>query len=236
MVRKRSLYVVIMAAGVVLVVLLNAFVFDGAFQGWVYDHVRNIMPTLPSHEELQAIRNNTAVEALERENAVLRKQLGVEARTSRIVGTAHIFSIQRNTLVSTLLIDRGSKDGIESGMIAVAGGNILIGKVSEVFNHSARIIIADDPRSVVSVRIFNSDLLAESRGTLEGALRINLIAHSETVASASMLVTSGLDGYPPSLAVGEITSIERADQDLFKNVSGKLIFNPIENPLIFILK
>ena len=100
----------------------------------------------------------------------MRRQLGITSRTPGLIGVAHVFNLQRNLLVSTLLIDQGKSEGVEVGMTVVAGGNILIGKITEVFEHSSRVMIADDPRAVISVRIIDTDLLVESRGNLQDTI------------------------------------------------------------------
>ena len=246
MVRKRSLHIVVVTFVVGAILALNRFAFDNALQSGFYRIAAKPIAALESRwtfEELARVKNErdrllgnfVEVEALRRENTALRRQLNVVQDSPRPHTTARLFSLQRNTLVSTVLIDKGRADGIATDMTVISAGNILVGKVSEVFEHSARVIILDDPRVVLSVLILDTDLLVESRGDLAGILRLNLISHTDTVETDMLLVTSGLDDYPPSLTVGKITSVETEQQNLFKVVRGKMLFDPATSPIVFVL-
>lgn len=244
--RKRSLYLKT-AIVVVLVLAVNAFLLHGMFQNAVYrvvakpvaffeDKLRSKTITSLESQRDDLLGKVVGAEALERENAALRKQLGVANRTTPAPIAARIFSLQRNSFVSTLMIDKGSTDGLAPGMIVVAPGNILMGKIGETFPHASRVILADDPRSIISVRILQTSILAESRGSLQGEAMLNLISHTEMIEAGSTVVTSGLDSFPSGLAISTVTSVDPGANSLFKNIHTALFFDPASSPMIFILK
>lgn len=174
-------------------------------------------------------------DVLARENTVLRKQLGVETRDGARLQPAKIIGQQRNVLTSTIVIDKGRAEGLQAQAAVIAGGNILVGTVDEIFEHSATVIVVDDPRSIVSVRIADSDLLAEARGASQNRIYLNLISKTDEVAVESRVVTSGLDAYPEGLILGRLTSVERGEHSLFKAVTGELYFDPTLSPLVFVI-
>lgn len=164
-------------------------------------------------------------EGLKRENEFLRKELKVAPRLESRLLIVEIFSIQRNALSSTALINKGKADGVRKSMAVITSGNILAGVVDQVFDNSALLLLLDDPRSVVSVRIQETNILAEARGKLDGNFRVDLITHKEEVKEGSIIVASGLDGLKESLLVGRISQVGTGSSGLFKEVTGKPLFD-----------
>ena len=104
------------------------------------------------------------LESLKRENDFLRNELKVAPRLDSKLLIVEIFSVQKNGLFSTALINKGKADGVEKSMAVITSGNILVGTISEVFDNSALVLLVDDPRSVISVRFQGSNVLAEAEG------------------------------------------------------------------------
>lgn len=244
--RQRSVYLKIIIVAAVLITL-NAVFLRNAFQSLVFRAISEPVVFFENRlrggriAELQRERDEllgavVSVEALERENDALRRQLGVEQRPRVELVSARAFSAQRTTLVSTIMIDKGGADGLASGMVVVAPGNILIGKIGEAFDHSSRVIMADDPRSSISVRILQTPILGELKGSLRGEAAVNLISHTEAVASGATVVTSGLDMFPAGLAIAAVTHVAQGANSLFQDVRAELLFDPAVSPVIFILK
>lgn len=246
MVRQRSLYLILTIVGVGLVVTANRFVFHGVLEDAAYRAAarplqfiegkladRRLTKVIRERDELLGVI--VRAEALERENAALRKQLGVLPRAARPPIIGRVYGFQRTPLLSTMLIDRGTGDGVSSGMVVVAPGNILVGTIDETFSHTSRVILVDDPRLVASVRLLGADLIAESKGVFQGAAAINLISHTDRVEVGTVVVTSGLDAFPEGLPVGKITRAERGAHSLFQDVEARLLFDPTQSPTIFII-
>jgi len=165
------------------------------------------------------------LEGLERENEFLRNELEVAAKLQSQLQLAEIFSIQRNAVSSTALINKGEKDGVKKSMAVITSGNILTGVVSEVFDNSALILLLDDPRSVVSVRFQNSDVLAETRGDLQNKFKIDQVTHQEEVGEGDTIITSGLDGLKKSLLVGRVSKVGTGNEGLFQDIEGRPMFD-----------
>lgn len=165
------------------------------------------------------------IENLRRENEFLRNELKVAPKLKSQLLFVEIFSIQRNGLSSIILINKGEKDGIKKSMAVISSGNILVGIVDRVFEDSALVLLLDDPRAAVSVRIQGSDVLAETRGDLQNNFKVDLVTQIEEVKEGSMIVTSGLDGLPESLLVGRISEVKLDGANLFKKIMGKALFD-----------
>ncbi len=177
------------------------------------------------------------LESLERENDFLRNELKVAPRLGSQLLIVEIFSVQRNGLYSTALINKGKADGIEKSMAVITSGNILVGAISEVFDNSALVLLVDDPRSIISIRFQGSNILAEARGDLQNGLKINEVTYQEEIKEGDMIVTSGLDGLKESLLVGRVSKVKPGSGGLFREVVAKPLFDlSLGSDLFVILK
>lgn len=137
----------------------------------------------------------------------------------------------------TLLIDKGTRDGVERAMPVVAREG-LVGHVVESADRTAKVLLITDRNSAVDV------LLQESRtkAVLEGVGRHDLcvlkyVPRSETVQKGEMVITSGLGGiYPKGLLVGNVAEVWKEGYGLFQRVevSPKVDFQRLEEVLVIL--
>lgn len=174
-----------------------------------------------------------------KENALLREQLRVSTRLKRDLVIAKIINIQRNPLGSSMIIDKGTNDGIKKSMAIISPGNILMGIVSEVFADTAKVVLIDDPHTSIAVGIAGSGTLATLKGALDKGLGygvLDLITSKDIVKQNDTIVTSGLDNMPEGLLVGKISETKLGGGNLFQQVAAVLQFEPIINPLVFAVR
>lgn len=165
------------------------------------------------------------IENLKRENELLRNELKIAPKLKSRLLMVDIFNIQKSALSSTALINKGEADGVKKSMAVTAGGNILIGVIDEVFENSARALLLDDPRLVISVRVQGTDVVAETRGELRNSFKIDLVTHKEEVEEGVILITSGLDGLKESLLVGRVSKVKSGSGGLFREITGEPLFD-----------
>lgn len=153
----------------------------------------------------------TAVLLLEEENESLRKQLGfLERQAVRAVG-ADVIGRDVEPIGNTLLINRGTKDGVARGQPVIVDDGILIGKIARAEEDVAIIQLLSDGQSKIAATVMNRD---RSIGIVEGgyglSVRMNLIPQHEAVAPGDVVITSGLEtGMPHGLVIGTIEAVER---------------------------
>lgn len=118
-----------------------------------------------------------------------------------------------------VIINRGSDDGIRSGMPVVTQQG-LVGQVDAVTARAARVQLINDPESSVNVIIQQTNTDAVLVGSITGELQLEMITQDVKVQSGELVVTSGLGGnYPPNLVIGQVSTIRRQDYDLFQSAS-----------------
>jgi len=77
------------------------------------------------------------------ENRDLKLRLGREANSPSIL--AAVLLAPPGVPYDTLFIDAGSSEGVVAGAPVFAGGSVIVGKVSHVYPHAARVVLLSAP-------------------------------------------------------------------------------------------
>jgi rod shape-determining protein MreC len=117
---------------------------------------------------------------------------------------------------STLLIDRGSADGVRR-RDPVITSNGLVGHVIETSGSWARVLLIQDPRSAVGVLVGRSRDAGVAEGQGRTALRVKYLSRDAEIHPGDEVVTAGLGAiYPRGLQVGTVVGVSRTEGDLFQ--------------------
>lgn len=122
----------------------------------------------------------------------------------------------------TLMLDKGTSQGILTGMPVVAGDG-LVGKVTDASRTRATVTLIDSPGLGVGVRTENSREQAVTQGRSgDRLLRLAFLANPRAPIEVGELVfTAGVSGaaYPPDIPVARVVKIDRdrgvLDPDVF---------------------
>lgn len=145
--------------------------------------------------------------AAAKENASLRQSLDFERSYGHHMVAGQVIGRGPDGFSRTLEIDRGTADGVQTGMVVVTGSGLL-GRVSETGPHSSIVQTLADPRSRVNVYLDKSGF----EGIVSGgpdALHLQMVRTvGVAAATGEWALTSGIGGaYPRGLVVGEIASV-----------------------------
>ncbi|MDU4961937.1 MAG: rod shape-determining protein MreC [Sporomusaceae bacterium] len=182
-----------------------------------------------------AYRDN---QTLKSENEQLRQQLlqfnEVMAENARLTAAldytkrmpqfdfvfASVIARDPGSWTSTVMIDRGSADGIAKDMPVVSARG-LIGNVTQVFPHSAKVLLLTDSSSAAGALVQRPE--SRVAGIVEGAdapqlaPRMVNLARDADVIKGDKIITSGLGGiYPRGLLIGEVTDVVNEEGGLLK--------------------
>ena len=150
----------------------------------------------------------SAAQKLESENATLRDLLnmvpepGVRFISARAVGDPG------GAFVRSIIVNAGQQQGVAKGQAAVTGDG-LAGRVAEVGNRSARVLLLTDMNSRVPVLVGKRRDRAILGGDNTQLPQLHYIGKGprEVVASGDFVVTSGQGGvFPPDIPVGRIVA------------------------------
>ncbi|MEM6911889.1 MAG: rod shape-determining protein MreC [Verrucomicrobiota bacterium] len=164
--------------------------------------------------ELEVVHSER--EALQRENDRLRSALGFAERSVSNLLAAKILKRESSTWWSTLILDKGSEDGVELNAPVVSQEG-LVGKVTAVSESVCVVLTLADERCQVGVRIegqADRGILSGARGALSAnpELRLKFLPKAIEIPVGARLYTSG-DGqvFPSGILVGQVERLERGE-------------------------
>lgn len=189
-------------------------------------------------EELETRLRIMAVEfeEISRENERLREFLALKKRSKRQLMLAQVVGRDISNWSKTILINRGTNDGVGKGMIVISN-SALAGKVIETGADISRVILLTDPESCVGCLIQGTRQAGLVHGTAGGRILMRYIDPEAEIEKGQMVVTSGFGGtYPKGLAVGKIDKIKQGGPDIYQNawILPEVDFSRLEEVLVII--
>lgn len=141
-----------------------------------------------------------------------------EQTTHHTVLTANVIATSPDPGVQSIIIDRGSNDGLREQQVIITEAGYVVGKISSVHQNNSTVLLMTDGQSKISARLQNA---AQSPGLVKGerglTLQMDFIPKNDTVAKGQTVVTSGDEsGVPPDLLVGTVTSVAAKAGELFQ--------------------
>ena len=157
---------------------------------------------------LQASRDTLTLEALQSENAQMRRLLEAREKMPGKTHFAEILYSGRDPFSRKVVIDKGSLQTISAGQ-PVMDETGVIGQVTRVFPMMAEVTLITDKEQATPVQVVRNGLRGVAYG--DGAtLDLRFMAANADIQNGDMLVTSGIDGiYPAGLPVARVARVER---------------------------
>jgi rod shape-determining protein MreC len=166
------------------------------------------------------------IDALENENAELRRQLRegeLSATRSAELEKLELLSGQGGLTVMpatvtglgpsigfewTVTVDAGRRDGLQPDQTVINSAG-LVGRVKQVGDSSATVVLAVDPGSAVGVRVAGGNALGVAAGNGLGPLTYTPLDPATRVKVGDRLLTGPYGGstYVAGLPVGEVTAV-----------------------------
>jgi rod shape-determining protein MreC len=142
------------------------------------------------------------------ENEEFRDLLSTVAEPRSAFVTARVIGMSSGTFVRTALISAGEHDGVTLGQ-AVVTAQGMIGRVVEVGNRSARVLLLTDLNSRIPVVFERTRDAAVLTGDNTDLLRLLYVTEGMQIEPGDRLVTSGEGGMlPPGLPVGQVIALK----------------------------
>lgn len=178
------------------------------------------------------------LKSLEEENSVLKKELNFIEEGKRQFVSAKIISGVSDPLSKSVIINRGSRDGIEKGLAVVSHQGVMVGKVIEVNEDFSKVLLLLDNKSRVAVKLYNLD---HTVGLVEGSYGLSFvmtnIPQNQEINEGDLVVTSGLEGkIPNNLLVAKVESVKSVESEIFKTaiLSPIIPFDSLSHVLVII--
>ncbi|MBP6942570.1 MAG: rod shape-determining protein MreC [Candidatus Buchananbacteria bacterium] len=166
----------------------------------------------------QAHVDQSELSRLRSENELLRTELGfAQSQPNKYVASEIMTGIS-DPLSQTLVINRGTADGVATGLAVVTEKGVLIGKVVEANSNYSKVLLLTDVTSRIAATIQNQ---ARTAGLVEGQYGLSIamtnIPQDQEIKPGDLVVTSGLEGQiPRNLPIAKIESVTQIESQIFK--------------------
>ncbi|HKK01924.1 MAG TPA: rod shape-determining protein MreC [Desulfuromonadales bacterium] len=150
-------------------------------------------------------------------NGRLRKLLGFK-KTLHIPNLpAQVIGEDASNWFQTVVIDKGSADGLREGMPVVVPEGVA-GRIIETAPHQARVLLITDASSAVAAMVQRT----RARGIIRGqgeTLSFDYALREDDIKVGDRIISSGTGGmFPKGLTIGVVTQITKGDYGLFQGV------------------
>ena len=158
-------------------------------------------------ENERLLKWQNAARTLLAENRQLHELLNFTPAQDATSVTARVIGDSGGAFVRSLLVNAGRGDGVSKGNAALSGKGLL-GRVAEVGDRSARVLLINDLNSRIPVVIERSRERAILAGDNSVTPRLLYLPVTTSVQVGDRVVTSGHGGaFPVGLPVGVVSAI-----------------------------
>ena len=173
---------------------------------------------------------------LEKENEVLKEALGIGLEKEFKLALAEVVS--KDISQDSILINKGSKDGIANNSPVITQQKTLVGKIGEVYENFSRVILISNKESSFDAKI--SDPENDISGVVNGKgnlqLFLDFVPQEKEIKEGDFIVTTSLGGiFPKGLLVGQIGKVLRSDIEPFQQAKIRPAFDIRELETVFII-
>ncbi|OGR06141.1 MAG: rod shape-determining protein MreC [Deltaproteobacteria bacterium RIFOXYD12_FULL_50_9] len=159
----------------------------------------------------------------------LKETLPAPTLTARVIGR------DPSIWFKTIIIDRGSSDGIMKGMPAVLAEGV-IGQVLDSAPHYSKILLANDPNSAIDALVQESRVQGMIKGR-NSFFSLEYVLKNYEIKIDELVVTSGIGGtFPKGLPIGKVSKVTKNPRGMFQEieVTSEVDFNRLEYVIILL--
>ncbi|AIL32113.1 rod shape-determining protein MreC [Basilea psittacipulmonis] len=161
-------------------------------------------------------QEQTQYEQVSAENMQLRRLLGVKENVSTNSVAVEILYTPADPLAQTLVLNKGSDDGIEAGMPVIGEGGV-IGQIRRVNARTSEVALITDDKIAIPAMVLRNGLRVIVFGSGHPSqIEVHFLPNNADIKPGDKLITSGIGGlFPPGLSIGTVTSLDSNSSDGF---------------------
>lgn len=184
---------------------------------WSTSDVTLLKEQLAKAQAAQADRDILYAETLD-----LKARLGRDASVQRIL--AGVVLRPPHTPYDTLMIDAGLTEGVVKGAVVAAGGTVLMGVVSDVYAHTARVVLFSAPGQIheALLTVGKESIPVTVEGQGGGSLRVQVPAGTNAKIGDTIVLPGIMGGY-----TGHISYVAAKESESFETLYLQLPANPL---------
>ncbi|MDD5341499.1 MAG: rod shape-determining protein MreC [Patescibacteria group bacterium] len=207
----------------------------GNFQNQTYTFLTKLKYSFVNFQEAQDLKKesiaqkdeiaqltyeNSQLKDLQRENEQLRQVLGFVKDKDFDYVVAKVIG-RDLARTNTLIINRGRVDGLRLGLPVVVNNGVIIGKIFDLKENTATILLLTDQLSQLSA---GKESLNKPMGLANGefglSIKLELIPQDTDLQAGDVIITSGQENdIPRGLVIGQVNRIISYENELFKSAT-----------------
>jgi rod shape-determining protein MreC len=163
------------------------------------------------------LHHNVMLQSEQHENQLLHRMLRYDD------ANGHMSMLVANVIGNDpssrdyILINRGSRDGVRTGMTVVDQGGFFTGSIVDTTSNAAKVLLMLSPSSSVGA----IDLTTRASGLVEGRYgnrpQFRWVTSNATIHRGDWIVTSGqLNLFPRTLLLGQVTRVRHSNVAIFQ--------------------
>lgn len=151
--------------------------------------------------------------------ARLRKLMNMKNDFKFPTVAARVVGKNRSSVFKTVLINKGTADGIKTGFPVMGMGGVA-GRIMETSRNASKVLLLVDYNSNIDVLIQRNRCQGVLRGCGSSGCELEYVQRSEDVKTGDVVVSSGLAGvFPRGLLIGKVASVEKEEAGLFQKIT-----------------
>ena len=151
-------------------------------------------------------------------NVRLSKLLQIKDSLPPPTLTAQIVGRDPSLWFRTIIIDRGSSEGVEKGMPVVTVEGV-VGQILDTSPNYSKVLLANDPNSAVDVLVQKNRVQGILKGYGSKGFNLLYVLKNADVEKGDAIVTSGLgDIFPKGLPVGKVSEVTKSKRGMFQKI------------------
>ena len=160
---------------------------------------------------LQLSAQNTALLTAQAENVRLRRLLGFEQVSPRLLLAAQVTALKPSPHSDTLTLNQGSAHGVHARSVVLSPSGALVGQVLAVSPRSCDVLLLTDTESSVGALIHNHTPhgpIGLCQGQGAGRMQVTYLRSDLPLHIGDYVSTSGLGGiFPGAVPLGVVSGI-----------------------------
>jgi len=167
-------------------------------------------------------------------NTRLQKLLDFKESFDQPMLAARIVGKDPSLWFRTVIVDRGSNDGLIEGM-PVVNGEGIVGQIFAISPNYSKVLLAIAPSSAIDVLLQESRTRGILKGTGSTTYKLDYVLKTVEVKEGDHVVTAGYGGlFPTGMPVGVVSKVVRKRRGMFLDieVTPTVDFTTLEELLI----
>jgi rod shape-determining protein MreC len=194
------------------------------FTGDVWNHYFFLASAAKENDRLKkalthALEQNNKYKEMELANSRLRNLLNFKETVSQTLLAAEVVGKDPSSWFKSIIIDRGTDDGIKKGFPVVVSEGI-VGQVIDVSSDYSKVLLIIDKNSAVDALVQRTRARGIIKGDLADRCHFKYVLRKNDIKVGDTVISSGLDGvYPKGFRIGQVSGVARFNSGIFQEVS-----------------